>query len=152
MSLADQERYENEDRPEVQRQILAEIARKLPVYTRTGSGGQPSTGLCFSTADQARWSGTRWRRGWSRQPAGPSWCRCVQHGALPWIFVTPCLPAFMFGKTKRALSTSVRLQWSTRCCLWEAIRYPLYLQFKSILMSSAFSNSNVTTKSLVVLT
>ncbi|NXF22200.1 ZDH15 Palmitoyltransferase, partial [Rhodinocichla rosea] len=43
MSYADQERYENEERPEVQRQILAEIARKLPVYTRTGNGGQPST-------------------------------------------------------------------------------------------------------------
>ncbi|NWW17345.1 ZDH15 Palmitoyltransferase, partial [Falcunculus frontatus] len=40
MSYADQERYENEERPEVQRQILAEIARKLPVYTRTGNGGQ----------------------------------------------------------------------------------------------------------------
>lgn len=39
MSYADQERYENEERPEVQRQILAEIARKLPVYTRTGNGG-----------------------------------------------------------------------------------------------------------------
>ncbi|NWZ08276.1 ZDH15 Palmitoyltransferase, partial [Agelaius phoeniceus] len=40
MSYADQERYENEERPEVQRQILAEIARKLPVYTRTGNGGE----------------------------------------------------------------------------------------------------------------
>ncbi|XP_066058796.1 palmitoyltransferase ZDHHC15 isoform X3 [Chamaea fasciata] len=39
MSYADQERYESEERPEVQRQILAEIARKLPVYTRTGNGG-----------------------------------------------------------------------------------------------------------------
>ncbi|KAK4809994.1 hypothetical protein QYF61_004901 [Mycteria americana] len=39
MSYADKERYENEERPEVQRQILAEIARKLPVYTRTGNGG-----------------------------------------------------------------------------------------------------------------
>ncbi|NXX67539.1 ZDH15 Palmitoyltransferase, partial [Spizella passerina] len=38
MSYADQERYESEERPEVQRQILAEIARKLPVYTRTGNG------------------------------------------------------------------------------------------------------------------
>ncbi|KAK1198300.1 ZDH15 Palmitoyltransferase, partial [Pygoscelis papua] len=38
MSYADKERYENEERPEVQRQILAEIARKLPVYTRTGNG------------------------------------------------------------------------------------------------------------------
>lgn len=43
MSYADQERYENEERPEVQRQILAEIARKLPVYTRTGNGGELST-------------------------------------------------------------------------------------------------------------
>ncbi|XP_025022029.1 palmitoyltransferase ZDHHC15 isoform X2 [Python bivittatus] len=38
MSYADKERYENEERPEVQRQILAEMARKLPVYTRTGNG------------------------------------------------------------------------------------------------------------------
>ncbi|NXK95146.1 ZDH15 Palmitoyltransferase, partial [Formicarius rufipectus] len=38
MSYADQERYESEERPEMQRQILAEIARKLPVYTRTGNG------------------------------------------------------------------------------------------------------------------
>lgn len=44
MSYADQERYENEERPEVQRQILAEIARRLPVYTRTGSGGGLSSG------------------------------------------------------------------------------------------------------------
>ncbi|XP_009889026.1 PREDICTED: LOW QUALITY PROTEIN: palmitoyltransferase ZDHHC15 [Charadrius vociferus] len=39
MSYADKERYENEERPEVQRQILSEMARKLPVYTRTGNGG-----------------------------------------------------------------------------------------------------------------
>ncbi|KAH0630894.1 hypothetical protein JD844_004225 [Phrynosoma platyrhinos] len=39
MSYADKERYENEERPEGQRQILAEMARKLPVYTRTGNGG-----------------------------------------------------------------------------------------------------------------
>ncbi|XP_003229201.2 palmitoyltransferase ZDHHC15 isoform X1 [Anolis carolinensis] len=38
MSYADKERYENEERPEGQRQILAEMARKLPVSTRTGSG------------------------------------------------------------------------------------------------------------------
>uniref|UniRef100_A0A8C3RIK3 Palmitoyltransferase n=1 Tax=Chelydra serpentina TaxID=8475 RepID=A0A8C3RIK3_CHESE len=38
MSYADKERYENEERPEAQRQILVEIARKLPVYTRTGNG------------------------------------------------------------------------------------------------------------------
>uniref|UniRef100_A0A8C5IFQ9 Zinc finger DHHC-type containing 15 n=1 Tax=Junco hyemalis TaxID=40217 RepID=A0A8C5IFQ9_JUNHY len=47
MSYADQERYENEERPEVQRQILAEIARKLPVYTRTGNGGQAGTDSCL---------------------------------------------------------------------------------------------------------
>uniref|UniRef100_A0ACB8FWT6 Palmitoyltransferase zdhhc15 n=1 Tax=Sphaerodactylus townsendi TaxID=933632 RepID=A0ACB8FWT6_9SAUR len=38
MSYADKERYENEDRPEGQQQILVEMARKLPVYTRTGNG------------------------------------------------------------------------------------------------------------------
>ncbi|XP_053129359.1 palmitoyltransferase ZDHHC15 [Hemicordylus capensis] len=38
MSYADKERYENEERPEGQRQILFEMARKLPVYTRTGNG------------------------------------------------------------------------------------------------------------------
>ncbi|XP_066496054.1 palmitoyltransferase ZDHHC15 [Tiliqua scincoides] len=38
MSYCDKERYENEDRPEGQRQILVEMARKLPVYTRTGNG------------------------------------------------------------------------------------------------------------------
>ncbi|XP_009326185.1 PREDICTED: palmitoyltransferase ZDHHC15-like [Pygoscelis adeliae] len=54
MSYADKERYENEERPEVQRQILAEIARKLPVYTRTGNGGQLSSELCFSKSHQAR--------------------------------------------------------------------------------------------------
>ncbi|ETE62871.1 Palmitoyltransferase ZDHHC15 [Ophiophagus hannah] len=38
MSYADKERYENEERPEGQRQILTEMARKLPVCTRTGNG------------------------------------------------------------------------------------------------------------------
>ncbi|XP_013910941.1 PREDICTED: palmitoyltransferase ZDHHC15 [Thamnophis sirtalis] len=38
MSYADKERYEDEERPEGQRQILAEMARKLPVCTRTGNG------------------------------------------------------------------------------------------------------------------
>uniref|UniRef100_A0A8D2L525 Palmitoyltransferase n=1 Tax=Varanus komodoensis TaxID=61221 RepID=A0A8D2L525_VARKO len=38
MSYSDKERYENEERPEAQRQILAEMAQKLPVYTRTGNG------------------------------------------------------------------------------------------------------------------
>ncbi|KFP11590.1 Palmitoyltransferase ZDHHC15, partial [Egretta garzetta] len=48
MSYADKERYENEERPEVQRQILAEIARKLPVYTRTGNGVLRQTPTPFS--------------------------------------------------------------------------------------------------------
>ncbi|XP_069842486.1 palmitoyltransferase ZDHHC15 [Dendropsophus ebraccatus] len=38
LPYAEKERYDNEERPEVQRQILAEFAKKLPVYTRTGSG------------------------------------------------------------------------------------------------------------------
>lgn len=40
LPYAEKERYDSEERPEVQRQILAEFAKKLPVYTRTGSGGQ----------------------------------------------------------------------------------------------------------------
>ncbi|KAM9180441.1 palmitoyltransferase ZDHHC15 isoform 1-T1 [Dugong dugon] len=39
LSYTDKERYENEERPEVQKQMLVEMAKKLPVYTRTGSGG-----------------------------------------------------------------------------------------------------------------
>uniref|UniRef100_A0A671DGW3 Palmitoyltransferase n=3 Tax=Rhinolophus ferrumequinum TaxID=59479 RepID=A0A671DGW3_RHIFE len=38
LSYADKERYENEERPEVQKQMLVDMAKKLPVYTRTGSG------------------------------------------------------------------------------------------------------------------
>ncbi|XP_075040533.1 palmitoyltransferase ZDHHC15 [Mixophyes fleayi] len=38
LPYAEKERYDNEERPEVQKQILAEFAKKLPVYTRTGSG------------------------------------------------------------------------------------------------------------------
>ncbi|CAH2315282.1 palmitoyltransferase ZDHHC15 [Pelobates cultripes] len=40
LSYAEKERYDNEESPDAQKQILAEFARKLPVYTRTGSGGQ----------------------------------------------------------------------------------------------------------------
>lgn len=40
LSYTDKERYENEERPEVQKQMLVDMAKKLPVYTRTGSGGQ----------------------------------------------------------------------------------------------------------------
>ncbi|XP_045146171.1 palmitoyltransferase ZDHHC15 isoform X2 [Echinops telfairi] len=38
LSYTDKERYENEQRPEVQKQMLIDMAKKLPVYTRTGSG------------------------------------------------------------------------------------------------------------------
>ncbi|KAF0881540.1 ZDH15 Palmitoyltransferase, partial [Crocuta crocuta] len=38
LSYSDKERYEHEERPEVQKQMLIDIAKKLPVYTRTGSG------------------------------------------------------------------------------------------------------------------
>ncbi|XP_037677447.1 palmitoyltransferase ZDHHC15 isoform X1 [Choloepus didactylus] len=38
LSYTDKERYENEERPEVQKQMLVDMAKKLPVYTRTGSG------------------------------------------------------------------------------------------------------------------
>uniref|UniRef100_A0A8I3Q3T2 Palmitoyltransferase n=2 Tax=Canis lupus familiaris TaxID=9615 RepID=A0A8I3Q3T2_CANLF len=38
LSYSDKERYENEERPEVQKQMLVDMAKKLPVYTRTGSG------------------------------------------------------------------------------------------------------------------
>ncbi|CAJ0932015.1 unnamed protein product [Ranitomeya imitator] len=40
LPYVEKERYDIEERPEVQRQILSEFAKKLPVYTRTGSGGQ----------------------------------------------------------------------------------------------------------------
>ncbi|XP_074179336.1 palmitoyltransferase ZDHHC15 isoform X1 [Rhinolophus sinicus] len=38
LSYADKERYENEERPEIQKQMLVDMAKKLPIYTRTGSG------------------------------------------------------------------------------------------------------------------
>uniref|UniRef100_A0A8C5MXH3 Palmitoyltransferase n=1 Tax=Leptobrachium leishanense TaxID=445787 RepID=A0A8C5MXH3_9ANUR len=38
LPYAEKERYENEESPEAQKQILTEFARKLPVYTKTGSG------------------------------------------------------------------------------------------------------------------
>ncbi|KPP69014.1 palmitoyltransferase ZDHHC15-like [Scleropages formosus] len=40
LSYLDKERYELEERPDVQKQILIEIARKLPVFTRAASGGR----------------------------------------------------------------------------------------------------------------
>ncbi|XP_077321776.1 palmitoyltransferase ZDHHC15 [Lithobates pipiens] len=38
LPYAEKERYDSEESPEVQRQILAEFAKKLPVYTRTANG------------------------------------------------------------------------------------------------------------------
>ncbi|MBN3295322.1 ZDH15 Palmitoyltransferase, partial [Amia calva] len=38
LSYSDKERYEMEERPEVQKQILLDIAKKLPVFTRAASG------------------------------------------------------------------------------------------------------------------
>lgn len=35
---ADREQYEREERPEIQKQILLDVARQLPVYTRTSAG------------------------------------------------------------------------------------------------------------------
>lgn len=37
---AEKELYEKEERPEAQQEILKRVARELPVYTRTGSGGR----------------------------------------------------------------------------------------------------------------
>ncbi|XP_028671239.1 palmitoyltransferase ZDHHC15B [Erpetoichthys calabaricus] len=37
LSYTDKEKYENEERPEAQKQILNDIAKKLPVYTRAAS-------------------------------------------------------------------------------------------------------------------
>ncbi|XP_018616613.2 palmitoyltransferase ZDHHC20-B isoform X2 [Scleropages formosus] len=36
---ADKEQYEREERPEAQQEILKRVAKELPVYTRTGTGG-----------------------------------------------------------------------------------------------------------------
>lgn len=137
MSYADQERYENEERPEVQRQILAEIARRLPVYTRTGSGGGLSSGSVL----------------WSHMLQWP--VLAVQMTRLTHrVFLMPlhvlsnsCVNnckafslRFYVWENKKALNASVHLQWSTRCCLWEAICSPLYLPFKCLCVLSAFSN------------
>ncbi|XP_059372799.1 palmitoyltransferase ZDHHC15B-like isoform X2 [Carassius carassius] len=40
LSYSDKERYEMEERPDAQKQILAEIAKKLPICTRAQSGGK----------------------------------------------------------------------------------------------------------------
>ncbi|KAM6923732.1 palmitoyltransferase ZDHHC15B [Xenentodon cancila] len=38
LSYSDKQRYEMEERPDAQKQILAEIAKKLPIFTRAQSG------------------------------------------------------------------------------------------------------------------
>uniref|UniRef100_A0A3B3QIS7 Palmitoyltransferase n=1 Tax=Paramormyrops kingsleyae TaxID=1676925 RepID=A0A3B3QIS7_9TELE len=38
LSYSDKERYDKEDRPDVQKHILMEVAKKLPIFTRTTSG------------------------------------------------------------------------------------------------------------------
>ncbi|XP_049602974.1 palmitoyltransferase ZDHHC15B [Syngnathus scovelli] len=38
LSYSDKQRYEMEERPDVQKEILVEIAKKLPIYTRAQSG------------------------------------------------------------------------------------------------------------------
>uniref|UniRef100_A0A673GWG4 Palmitoyltransferase n=1 Tax=Sinocyclocheilus rhinocerous TaxID=307959 RepID=A0A673GWG4_9TELE len=38
LSYSDKERYEMEERPDAQKQILTEIAKKLPIFTRAQSG------------------------------------------------------------------------------------------------------------------
>ena len=40
LSYSDKERYELEERPDAQKQILAEIAKKLPIFSRAQSGGK----------------------------------------------------------------------------------------------------------------
>ena len=40
LSYSDKERYEMEERPDAQKQILAEIAKKLPIFSRAQSGGK----------------------------------------------------------------------------------------------------------------
>ncbi|RXN24982.1 palmitoyltransferase ZDHHC15 [Labeo rohita] len=42
LSYTDKERYEMEERPDVQKQILIDIAKKLPIFTRAQSGGTQS--------------------------------------------------------------------------------------------------------------
>lgn len=42
LSYSDKQRYEMEERLDAQKQILVDIARKLPIYTRAQSGGMLS--------------------------------------------------------------------------------------------------------------
>ncbi|KAF3693792.1 Palmitoyltransferase ZDHHC15 [Channa argus] len=43
LSYSDKQRYEMEERPDAQKQILIEIAKKLPIFTRAQSGGRLTT-------------------------------------------------------------------------------------------------------------
>lgn len=47
LSYSDKQRYEMEERPDVQKQILVDIARKLPIFTRAQSGGKISSQPIF---------------------------------------------------------------------------------------------------------
>lgn len=47
LSYTDKQRYEMEERPDVQKQILVEIARKLPISTRAQSGGKLPSKVIF---------------------------------------------------------------------------------------------------------
>lgn len=49
LSYSDKQRYEMEERPDAQKQILVEIAKKLPIFTRAQSGGELSlsSNLCI---------------------------------------------------------------------------------------------------------
>lgn len=56
LSYSDKQRYEMEERPDAQKQILVEIAKKLPIFTRAQSGGKvtchamqyyPPVGICL---------------------------------------------------------------------------------------------------------
>uniref|UniRef100_A0A4W5KQE1 Uncharacterized protein n=2 Tax=Hucho hucho TaxID=62062 RepID=A0A4W5KQE1_9TELE len=38
LSYSDKDRYEREERPDAQKQILVDIAKKLPIFTRATSG------------------------------------------------------------------------------------------------------------------
>lgn len=47
LSYSDKQRYEMEERLDAQKQILVDIAKKLPIYTRAQSGGTVSLHSLF---------------------------------------------------------------------------------------------------------
>lgn len=52
LSYSDKQRYEMEERPDAQKQILIEIAKKLPIFTRAQSGGKHYLCFLIVSADQ----------------------------------------------------------------------------------------------------